>query len=83
LAAGVLGSRGEKKRPRRRLKHLRGSHQSLGITLEDPAGIPGHPREQRDRRPLPPEQVSGLQDTYAQAGITGGRRHPRTQDHPI
>ena len=83
FSAGVLGSRGVKKRPRRRVKHLRGSHQCLGITFEYPAGIPGHPGEQRDRRPLTLEQLGGLQDTCAQAGITGGRRHPRTQDHLI
>ena len=50
FSAGVLGSRGVKKRPRRRVKHVRGSHQCLGITFEYPAGIPGHPGEQRDRR---------------------------------
>ena len=83
LAAGVLGSRGVKKRPRRRVKQLRGSHQCWGVTFEYPAGIPGHPGEQRDRRPLTLEQVGGLQDTVAQAGIAGGRRHPRTQDHLI
>ena len=48
-----------------------------------PARIPGHPGEQWDRRPLTLEQVRGLQDTGAQAGITGGRRHPRSQDHLI
>ena len=34
-------------------------------------------------RPLTLEHLSGVQDTCAQAGITGARRHPRTQDHPI
>ena len=43
FTAGVLGSRGVQKRPRRRLKHVRGSQQCLGITLEYPAGVPGHP----------------------------------------
>ena len=83
FSAGVLGSCGVKKRPRRRVKHVRGSQQCLGITFEYPAGISGHPGEQRDRRPLTLEQVGGLQDTCAQAGIAGGRRHPRTQDHLI
>ena len=83
FSAGVLGSRGVKKRPRRRVKHVRGSQQCLGITFEYPAGIPGHPGEQRDRRPLTLEQVRGLQDTRAQPGIAGGRGNPRTQDHPI
>ena len=34
FSAGVLGSRGVKKRPRRRVKHVRGRQQCLGITFE-------------------------------------------------
>jgi DNA-binding NarL/FixJ family response regulator len=34
------------------VKQLRGSQQCLGIMFDYPAGIPGHPGEQRDRRPL-------------------------------
>ena len=83
FSAGVLGSRGVQQRPRRRLKHLRGTQQCLGITFEYPADMPGHPGEQRDRRPLTLEQLRGLQDTCAQPGVTGRRRHPRTQDHLI
>ena len=33
--------------------------------------------------PLAFEHLDGLQNTRAQAGITGGRRHPRTQDQLI
>ena len=34
------------------MKQLRGSQQCPGIMFDYPAGIPGHPGEQRDRRPL-------------------------------
>jgi hypothetical protein len=65
------------------VQHVGGSQQCLGIAFEYPARISGHPGEQRDRRVLPLEQARGLQHTRAQAGITGGRGHPRTQDHLI
>ena len=81
FTAGVLGSRGVQKRPRRLLKHVSSSQQCLGITLEYAAGVLSYSREQRDRRPLPFEHFGSLQDTCAQAGVTGGRCHPRTQDH--
>jgi hypothetical protein len=45
LAAGVLSSRGVEQRARRRLKQVGGSHQRLGITLEDPSYIAGNPGE--------------------------------------
>ena len=71
FGAGVLGGRGVQQRPRRRVKHVRGSQQAWGVTLEYPAGIPGHPGEQWDRRPLTLKHLGGLQDTRAQAGIAG------------
>jgi hypothetical protein len=40
----------------------------LGVMFEYAAGISGHPGEQWDRRPLPLEQLGGLQHTFAQAG---------------
>ena len=65
------------------LQATRGSHQCCGITVEDPAGIFGDPREQWKRWPLALQYVGGLQDARAQAGIAGGRGHPRTHDHLI
>ena len=45
FTAGVLGSCGVQKRPRRGVKQLRGRQQRLGIMFEYPAGTPGDPGE--------------------------------------
>src|SRR6516225_5675736 len=83
FTARILGGYGVKNRPRQRAKHVRGRHQRLGVTLEYSAGIPGDPGEHWDRWPLTLEQVNRLQDARTQAGIAGGRCHPRTQHHPL
>ncbi len=44
FSAGVLGGRGVQKRPRRRLQHVGGSQQCLGITFEYAAGVSWLPR---------------------------------------
>ena len=44
LAAGVLGSCGVQKRPRRQVKHVRGSDQCLGVTFEYPGAHTRPPR---------------------------------------
>src|SRR5215472_10744318 len=83
FTACVLGRYGVENWPRQRAKHVRGSHQRLGVTFEYSAGIAGDPGEHWDRRPLTLEQVNRLNDARAQASIGGGRRHPRTQHHPL
>ena len=83
FSAGVLRSRGVKQWPLRRMQHVRGSDQCRGVTLEDPAGMPGHPPEQENRWLFALKQLGGLQDPRAQTRITGGRGNPRSYTYPF
>src|SRR6516165_795039 len=83
FTARILGGYGVKNRPRQRAKQVRGRYQRLSVTLEYSAGIAGAPGKHWDRWPLTLEQVNRLQDARTQACIGGGRRHPRTQHHPL